>query len=150
MPSPKPQSIPQRRPKAEDMPALFEKVAEGKSLRAACREMGLHTPMTHTFIEDEGFGEHYARAKEQRAEVLAEQALTLAVAAATGQTFEGRKVDSAGARVALDAIKWASARMSPKTAVIERREHVHQFGGLSDEELAAKIAAAEAGAASEE
>ena len=145
MPSPKPQSIPQRRPKAEDIPALFEKVAEGKSLRAACREMGLHTPRTHTFIEDEGFGEHYARAKEQRAEVLAEQALTLAVAAATGQTFEGRKVDSAGARVALDAIKWASARMAPKTAPVQRIDLTSRTRQMTDDEIAAEIAALEGG-----
>ncbi len=129
----------QRRAKLEDAQAVFEIVAEGKSLRAACRELGLHTPSTHTLIDsDSGLREQYARAREGRAEVLQEDGLTITKAAALGQSVNGHKIDPAGARVYLDALKWAAARMAPKTAPVQRVAHT--FSHLSDEELAAEIA----------
>jgi hypothetical protein len=132
----------QRRPTAEDIKPIMDLIAEGKSLRAACRELGLHNPSTHDFIHDDpGFCEQYTRAREQRAEYLQEDALTVTKAAALGQTVQGKKVDAAGSRAYLDAIKWAAARMAPKTAPVDRHEHRHEFGDLSDEELNARIAA---------
>lgn len=104
-----------RRPSAEDIPAVLLLICEGKSLRASCADLGLDPPSTHTFIDsDEGLRQQYARAREQRAEVLAEEALTYGRAAAAG------KVKPDGARVAIDAIKWATARMAPKTAPVQR------------------------------
>lgn len=136
------QGAEQRRPTLADIPAVLELIAEGMSLRAACRELGLHTPSTHTFIQaDDGLSEQYGRAREQRAEVYQEQALALGLAAATGRTLEiggeSSTIDPSGARVALEAIKWATARMAPKTAPVER--HHHTFGELSDVELDARI-----------
>lgn len=129
----------QRRAKPEDAQAVFESVAEGKSLRAACRELGLHAPSTHTLIDsDPGLREQYARAKEHRADVFQEDGLTVTKAAALGQQVNGHKIDPAGARVYLDALKWAAARMAPKTAPVQRVAHT--FSHLSDEELAAEIA----------
>lgn len=129
-----------RRPEAADIPAVLEAISEGSSLRKACESLGLHTPSTHTFIDaDEGLREQYARAREQRAEVLAEQALNLGMAAATGQTVNGKSIKPDGARVAIDAIKWATARMAPKTAPVTRVRH--SFEELSDDELNARIAA---------
>lgn len=133
----------QRRPSREDIPAVLEQVAGGASLRKACSTLGLHTPSTHTFIdEDDDLREQYARAREQRADKLAEDALSVGMAAALGQQHEGRKVDPAGARVLLDTIKWITARMAPKTAPVSR--HSHEFGSLSDADLDARIAAKEA------
>jgi hypothetical protein len=130
----------QRRPEPADLEELLCLVAEGISLRAACEKLGLHTPSTHTWLDnDDGRREQYARAREQRAEYLAEQALTIGMAAATGHVVNGRSIKPDGARVAIDAIKWAAARMAPKTAPVHRV--AHSFETLSDEELDARIAA---------
>ena len=114
-----------RRPSAEDIPAVLLLICEGKSLRASCADLGLDPPSTHTFIDsDEGIRQQYARAREQRAEVLAEEALTYGRAAAAG------KVKPDGARVAIDAIKWATARMAPKTHGDRQQiEHTGANGG---------------------
>lgn len=137
------ESAGQRRPKPEDIPPVLELVSQGKSLRAACRELGLGTPHVHRFIDsDPELRQQYARARELRAEHFQEEALSITKAAATGATFEEKTVDPVGVRVYLDAIKWASARMAPKTAPIER--HSHSFEALSDDELDAKLKAMEA------
>jgi len=128
-----------RRPEPDDLPALMAIVASGKSLRAACREVGVDPASTHTWIKaDEGRRQHYADAREERAETLQEDGLTVTKAAALGQQVNGHKIDPAGARVYLDALKWAAARMAPKTAPVQRVAHT--FSHLSDEELAAEIA----------
>lgn len=129
-----------RRPSAEDIPAVLLLVSEGKSLRASCADLGLDPPSTHTFIDaDEGLRQQYARAREQRAEVLAEEALTYGRAAAAG------KVKPDGARVAIDAIKWATARMAPRTAPVQRIDLTSRTRQMTDDEIAAEIAALEGG-----
>lgn len=133
----------QRRPTPEDIPAVLDKVAEGSSLRAACRALGLHAPSTHTAIDsDAGLREQYVRAREQRAETLQEEGLTVTKAAALGQEVNGQKVDASGARAYLEAIKWAAGRMAPKTAPVQRVQL--EFGDLPDDEIADRIAALEA------
>lgn len=129
----------QRRPNDEDLTPLLDKIWEGLSLRASCEKLGLHVPSTSTWLHsDEGRREQYARAREGRAEALQEEVLALTKAAAVGAQVGGKKVDAAGARAFLEATKWATARMAPKTAPVER--HHHTFGELSDDELAAQIA----------
>lgn len=133
-----------RRPEPADLEGILYRIADGESLRAACRALGLDPPSVHHWLdEDEGRRQQYARAREQRAEVLAEQALNLGMAAATGQQVNGRTIKPDGARVAIDAIKWATARMAPKTAPVQRVSH--SFEDLTDEELDARIAAKLAG-----
>lgn len=135
-----------RRPTEADLPAFMEQVADGLSLRAACLKLGIHAPSMHTFIaEDEGRREHYARAKDQRAEHYQEEGLTVAKAAALGLEVNGKKVDAAGARVYLDAIKWATARMAPKSAPVQRIDLTSRVRKMTDAELAEEIAALEAG-----
>ena len=133
-----------RRPTDDDLPDLMLAIAEGKSLRAACFEYGLDPPSTHTWLDqDEGRRQQYARARECRAEVHAENGLAIGYAAATGQKVEinGREstIDAAGARTALDAIKWATARMAPKSAPVQR--HAHTFEHLTEDEIDGEIAA---------
>lgn len=132
-----------RRPVEEDLEDLLFRIAEGSSLRSACRELGLDPPSTHSWLDaDDDRRQQYARAREQRAEFHAEQGLAIGYAAATGQEVEinGEKVtiDAGGARVALDAIKWTTARMSPKTAPVQKVAINHTFNG-TDEELDARI-----------
>ncbi|MFZ5669113.1 MAG: hypothetical protein ACOY4K_06440 [Pseudomonadota bacterium] len=142
---PKPEDKGQRRPIVEDVPRIMELIAEGKSLRAACAKLGLHAPSTHTFIDgDDGLREQYARAKEQRAEHYQEDVLTVTKAAALGLKVNGQKVDAAGARAYLEATKWATARMAPKSAPVQRVDVTGRVRQMTDAEIAAEIAALQA------
>jgi hypothetical protein len=133
-----------RRPTNDDLAELIFLIAEGKSLRASCVLLGLDPPSTHTWLDtDDDRRQQYARAREMRAEVQAELGFEIGVAAATGRAIEidgeMTKVDPTGARVALDAIKWSTARMAPKTAPTKKVSINHTFEG-SDEDLDAEIA----------
>ncbi len=59
--------------------------------------------------------------------------MALGIAAATGQQFEGKAIKSDGARVALDAIKWAVGRMQPNSGPVVRVRH--SVEGMTDAEL---------------
>lgn len=138
----------QRRPQPEDLPKILELIWEGKSLRQACLKLELHVPSTSDWLHDDNDRrEQYARAREGRAEFIAEDALAMNRAAALGVLIDGKKVDASGARGYLEAAKWKTARMAPKTAPVDRHEHHHEFGSLSDEELDRRIAAREAAVA---
>jgi len=127
----------QRRPTVDDMEPIFDAMAEGDSLRKVCKRMGLHTPTTHTFIHDnDDLRERYTHARELRAEVYAEEALTVTKASALGQQFQGKLVKADGARAYLDAIKWAAGRMAPNSGEIRRVS----FENLSDDEIELRLA----------
>lgn len=123
---------------------MFELISEGASFRAACRQLGLHNPTTMELIDsNDDWREQYARAKDLRAEFFQEEALTLGRAASIGAEVnvgaEGKKkIDPAGLRVYLDAIKWAAARMAPKAAPIQRVSH--SFEEMAPDERAKRIA----------
>lgn len=139
-----------RRPNPEDLDAILEALWEGQSLRKICERMGLHTPSTSTWLNsDPGRREQYARAQEGRAEHYQEQALEFSQAAATGKPVivngEEVVIDAAGLRVHLDAIKWANARMAPKTAPVQRIDLTSRTRQMTDDEIAAEIAALEGG-----
>jgi hypothetical protein len=129
----------QRRPTAEDIEAVLEKISEGKALRAVCREMGLHASSTSALLKSEAYGARYAHARADRVEVMAEEVLTVSRAAALGAEFNGKKVDAAGARVYIDTVKWLAGRMDPKGEPVRRVSH--SFEGLTDDELNREIAA---------
>lgn len=129
-----------RRPEPSDIDDLMDIICNGKSLRKACEELGLDPPSTHRWLEgNEDRRQHYARAREMRADYFQEQALTLSLSAALGKKVGEHSVDPAGARVALDAIKWATARMAPKSEPTKKIAINHLFNG-TDEELDAAIA----------
>jgi hypothetical protein len=121
-----------RRPVADDMAALFAFIAAGLSLRKACRKMGIDPSHTHTFIDsDADLRQHYARAREQRADHYAELGLKIGVGVFKGEGEPDR------ARVALDAIKWAVGRMAPKSGPVQRI--AHSFDDMTPEERQARI-----------
>lgn len=133
-----------RRPKDEDLEAVLELIWGGASLRSACEKLGLHVPSTSDWLHsDDGRGEQYARAREGRAEFLQEDALTVNRAAALGIQVGNRKVEPSGARGYLDAIKWATARMAPKTAPVQKFDITSRTRQMTDDEIAAEIAALE-------
>ena len=131
----------QRRPTEDDIPAVLAKISEGKALRAVCREMGLDAPSTSTMLNrtTEELRQRYAHARADRVEVMAEEVLTVARAAALGAEVNGKKVDAAGARVYIDTVKWLAGRMDPKGEPVRRVSH--SFEGLTDDELNREIAA---------
>lgn len=127
-----------RRPRATDLKPVFAKVMEGASLRAACRDVGVHPGHMHAFIKgNEEWWAQYCACLRAREDILAEQALSLGVAAATGQTLEGRAISPDGARVALAAIQWVTGRMQPK----EPTRHIHEFANAPDDVLDKRLAA---------
>lgn len=127
-----------RRPTEDDIPAILGKISEGKALRAVCREMGLDAPSTSTMLRSTAeLRQRYAHARADRVEVLGEEVLTIARAAALGRAVDGHKVDAAGARVLIDAVKWLGGRMDPKGEPVRRI--AHSFEGLSDDELNREI-----------
>lgn len=121
-----------RRPQEGDLEPVLELIWEGKSLRAACTELGLHTPATsdwlHADVSPNGRREQYMRAREGRAQALMEEGLTVTKAAALRQKVLGQPVDPSGARAYLDAIKWATGRMAPKTFG-DKQVHEHTGAG---------------------
>lgn len=135
-----------RRPKDEDLPTIISGLYEGKSLRAMCRELGLSVWATSEWLRDDpGRGEQYARAKEGRADYFQEEILTVGRAVSFGIPLSGsdgspRQIDPAGARVYLDAIKWANGQMmSHKEGKPIRIRH--EFGDVPTDELEAQAAA---------
>ena len=132
---------PARRPTEDELPKVLEAISEGKALRAICRELGLHAPSTSTMLgrTTTEMRERYAHARADRVEVMGEEVLTIARAAALGAEVNGKKVDPAGARVFIDAVKWLAGRMDPKGEPVRRVSH--SFEGLTDDELNREIAA---------
>jgi hypothetical protein len=138
----------QRRPKDEELGPLLDLIWEGNSLRGACLKLGLHVPSTSDWLHsDDDRREQYARAREGRAEFLQEDALAMNRAAATGAAQNGKKIDPSGARGYLEAAKWATARMAPKTAPVKRHEIAYL--NLSPSERRARMAEIEAQLATE-
>lgn len=137
-----------RRPNDDDLAPILELLWDGQSLRSACGTLGLHTPSVSTWIHaDDGRREQYMRACEGRADYLQEDGLTVTRASALGGSVDNKKVDSSGARAYLDAIKWATARMAPKTVPVQRIDLTSRTRQMTDDEIAAEIAALEAGKA---
>ena len=115
----------QRHPRGNDLQPILNCIWDGMSLRQTCRELGLHCPSVSDWLHGEPEREeHYARAREARDELLQEQSIAVARAAAlqvpmTDDEGVVRMIEPNGARVYLDAIKWTAGRMSPKKALID-------------------------------
>ena len=98
-----------RNPAPDDFPIILDAIASGKSLRAICREIGVHHSAASSAMRaDDDLASQYARAREERADYYAESILTTAQA-----TLAGR-VKPDAARVAIDAFKWTASKMAPK------------------------------------
>ncbi len=122
---------------------ICQRIAEGQSLRQICNDG--HLPNRNTvwawLRQNREFMGHYARAREDQAESLFDEALDIARA----------HEDPAKARVQIDTLKWAAGKLKPKK-YCDKIEHTVQqeFVPLDElrrriEESKARRAALEAG-----
>ncbi|MFA7278739.1 MAG: hypothetical protein WC100_01430 [Sterolibacterium sp.] len=86
--------------------AICEEIATGRSLYTVCIDKGLHyTTVLRWLQKHEDFGANYARARESRADLIADQILDIA---------DDVTVPSDVARVRIDARKWYAGKLKPK------------------------------------
>lgn len=107
--------------KAEE---IFRRLVEGESLRSICRDD--HMPAISTVFrwmrEIDGFSEHYARAKEEQADTLADEIIDISDEADTvvkdmGDGLTAVVFDSTAVarnRLRVDARKWVASKLKPK------------------------------------
>lgn len=86
--------------------AICSLIAAGKSVRAISQESGMPSESTiYLWLASEAlFSEKYARAREQQADVYAQEIVTIADDAKDAQI----------ARLQVDARKWAASKLAPK------------------------------------
>ena len=89
---------------------ICEQIALGKSLRSICKdkEMPSLKSVVKWLNEDKNLQDKYSVARENRGDLYGEMINDIALEVLTG------KIDWQRARVTIDALKWTSARMSPK------------------------------------
>lgn len=80
-------------------------VAAGDSLRTAAEKCGMSVQSALRGIESAGLAEQYARAREERADVLAEQMIEIA---------DVGSGDAQRDRLRLDARKWFASKLYPR------------------------------------
>lgn len=103
--------------------AILKRVAGGESLRSVCADEDMPALTTaNDWLHSEEYGEHYARAREQRAEAMFEEILAISddgsndyiVDPETGlERLNSEHVQRSRLRV--DSRKWMLGKMQPKT-----------------------------------
>lgn len=86
--------------------AICHLISEGKSLTEVCAipRMPARFTLYRWMKEHSDFGDAYTRAREERADLLAEEVLTIA----------DQSTDANLGRLRVDARKWAAAKLNPK------------------------------------
>ena len=85
---------------------VCERIAAGESLRAICAGQGLPSAATirRWLLQSEAFRARYARAREDRADALADEIIEIA----------DRAEGPTAARLQVEARKWAAAKLAPR------------------------------------
>lgn len=102
--------------------AICERIADGESLRAICRDETMPDARTvHRWVaKDEEFRQQYARAMELRANVIFEDVIEIAddTADDTTTNADGAEIVNhehiARSRLRVDARKWFLSKVAPK------------------------------------
>jgi hypothetical protein len=146
-PSVQPQSDP-RVVYTEDMAAsICEQVANGLALKEVCigAAMPSRSAVYKWFCQHPAFADMYARAREERADLIADEIVTIA----------DTEADASKARVRIDARKWWAAKVNPKrygeriTADVNTSNYVISDKPMTPEEWEAKYCLAAPGGSAE-
>lgn len=137
---------------AEIATAICERISEGESLRAICREDGMpdKTTVLRWLGANAPFRTQYAGAREAQADHMAEEILQIADDGLNdtyvdddGQVRTDHDV-IARSKLRVDARKWLASKMAPKKygdkLAIGGADDLPPIATLTDEQLAAKIA----------
>jgi len=91
---------------------LFDWLADGKSMRSFCRlEDTPHvSTITKLLVRDDDFFAHYVKARESAGHAHGDKIIEV-----VEMLEESPDMDAAKARVMIDALKWVSERMAPKS-----------------------------------
>ena len=91
---------------------ILEAINDGHSLRLICKDAGMPNRATvhEWLVGDKAFADRYARAREGRAEKMADEILEISDGS-VGEDSNG--INSARLRV--DARKWLASKMDPRT-----------------------------------
>lgn len=139
--------LPQSDPRTvytQDMAAsICELVADGLALKEVCirGDMPSRSTVYKWFAQHSAFADMYARAREERADLIADEIVTIA----------DTEVDANKARVRIDARKWWAAKVNPKkygeriTAAVNTTSYVISAKPMSPEEWEAKYCLAPPG-----
>lgn len=89
---------------------ICDLIARGLSLRAICisDDMPAMSTVCKWLSEEQGFSEQYARAREEQADIFADEIIEIADA------VEPDSAAVAKAKLQIEARKWRAAKMSPK------------------------------------
>lgn len=89
---------------------ICEQLSEGKSLRSIClsNDMPNKATVFRWLNKHEEFSDQYARAREEQAEVYADEITSIA------DECEDDAVKVAKARLQIDARKWTASKLKPK------------------------------------
>lgn len=119
---------------------ICERIADGESLRAICREDGMPEQKTiHVWLNKKPeFQQQYARARELQADSFFDEAVDI---------IHGKfkdNIDVQAAKVKLDAIKWTSGKLAPKKygeykQVDANVTNVKRLEQMTDDELAIMV-----------
>jgi hypothetical protein len=118
------------------MERICERIAAGESLRSICRDQGMPPAATiRRWLRDsEIFRAAYARAREDRADILADEIIEIA----------DRAEGPTAARLQVEARKWAAAKLAPKRygeKPAPKPPPTPEPDNLADHETAARLAA---------
>ena len=89
---------------------ICERIAAGESLVSICRDdaMPCYTTVQTWLGLHEDFAARYARAREDQADVLADEMLDIA------REKSGDQIANADKRLLLDTLKWRAGKLRPK------------------------------------
>lgn len=95
-------------PSAAQIRGILERLAQGQSVRAAAKAEGVAVSTAVQRLWSEKWHDHYARARELGAEVIAARVLD------TAELVMAGRLKPEEARVAIDAFKWVAGKQMPK------------------------------------
>lgn len=120
---------------------IVENIADGRSLRDICLQSDMPSRATvFKWLNDiEGFSSQYARAREEQAETLADEIVSIAdestqdtIITETGNIIANNEF-IARSRLRVDARKWVASKLKPKKYGDKLEQTTHLTGSIMQE-----------------